>query len=84
MIKVFPYHSLYVSLYRSSAYKASEIKQALINLSLFSVGPSDPVTLNSDSAAHRLLELRVRNSSGHGFLSRVSVVCCQVGVSASG
>jgi hypothetical protein len=40
--------------------------------------------LNSGSAAARFLELLVRNSRGHGCLSRVSVVCCHVGVSASG
>jgi hypothetical protein len=40
--------------------------------------------LRRGSAAVRLLELWVRISPGHGCLSLVSVVCCQVEVSASG
>jgi hypothetical protein len=35
------------------------------------------------SAVPRLLGLRARTPPGHGCLSRVSVVCCQVEVSAS-
>jgi len=35
-------------------------------------------------AAACLLGLRVRTRRGHGSLSIVSVVCCQVEVSASG
>jgi len=40
--------------------------------------------LGRASAAARLLGLWVRIPPGHGCLSHVSVVCCQVDVSASG
>jgi hypothetical protein len=43
-----------------------------------------PCGLRRLSAAARLLGLRVPISPGHGCLSLVSVVCCQVEVSASG
>jgi hypothetical protein len=44
-----------------------------------------PRGLRRESAAARLLGLRVRiPPGGHGHLSVVSVVCCQVEVSASG
>jgi hypothetical protein len=43
-----------------------------------------PRGLRRGSAAVRLLELWVRNPPGHGWVSLVSVVCCQVQVSASG
>ena len=35
-------------------------------------------------ADDRLLVLRVRIPPGHGYLCLVSVVCCQVGLSATG
>jgi hypothetical protein len=40
--------------------------------------------LRRGSAAARLLRLRVRILPGHGRLSLVSVVCCQIKVSAAG
>jgi len=40
--------------------------------------------LRRELAAALLLELLVRIPRGHGFLSVVSVVCCQIEVSASG
>jgi hypothetical protein len=40
--------------------------------------------LRRRSAAARLQGLRVRNPPGHGYLSVVSVVCCQVVASAPG
>ena len=43
-----------------------------------------PRGLRRGSAAARLLGLRVRIPPGHGCLSLVSVMCCQVDVSASG
>jgi hypothetical protein len=39
--------------------------------------------LRRGSAANRLLGLRIRIPPGNGFLSVVSVVCCQVEVSAT-
>jgi len=38
----------------------------------------------AESAAARLLGLRVRIPPGHGCLSLVSVVCCQVEISELG
>jgi hypothetical protein len=38
----------------------------------------------AESAATRLLGLRVRIQPGHGCLSLVNVVCCQVEVSELG
>jgi hypothetical protein len=43
-----------------------------------------PRDLRLGSAAARLLGLRVRIPPGHGYLSLVIVVCCQVGLSALG
>jgi hypothetical protein len=43
-----------------------------------------PCGLWRGSAAARLLGLWVRSHRGHGCLSLVSVVCCQVEVSATG
>jgi hypothetical protein len=43
-----------------------------------------PIQVAVRSAAARLLGLRVRIPPGHGCLSLLSVVCCQVEVSASG
>ena len=43
-----------------------------------------PRGLRSGLAAARFLELLVRIPRGHGFLSLVSVVCCQIDVSAPG
>jgi hypothetical protein len=43
-----------------------------------------PRGLRRGSAAAPMLRLRVRIPPGHGCLSFVSVVCCQVEVSASG
>jgi hypothetical protein len=43
-----------------------------------------PRVLRCGSSAARLLRLGVRIPPGHGSLSVVSVVCCQVEVSASG
>ena len=43
-----------------------------------------PCGLRRESAAARLLGLWVRIPPGHGCLSIVSVVCCQVEVFASG
>ena len=43
-----------------------------------------PRGLNHGSAASRLLGLRVRVPPGHGCLSLMNAVCCQVEVSASG
>ena len=42
-----------------------------------------PRSLRCGSAAACLLGLRVRIPPGHGYLHLVSVVCCQVEVSAS-
>ena len=42
----------------------------------------EPRGLRRRSAAARLLRLWVRIPMGHGYLSVVSVVCCQVEVSA--
>ena len=41
-------------------------------------------SLRSESAAARLLGLRVRIPPGYGYLSVMIVVCCQVEISASG
>jgi len=43
-----------------------------------------PIAVAVQSTADRLLGQRVRIPPGHGCLSLVSVVCCQVEVSASG
>jgi hypothetical protein len=43
-----------------------------------------PSGLRRGSAADRLLGLRVRIPPGHGCVSVVSVVCCQIEVSAAG
>jgi hypothetical protein len=43
-----------------------------------------PIAVAVQSTAARLLGLRVRIPPGHGCLSVVSVVFCQVEVSASG
>jgi len=43
-----------------------------------------PLVLRCGSVGARLLRLRVRIPQGYGYLSHVSVVCCQVEVFASG
>ena len=53
--------------------------------SIYSIVRSQwPRGLRNRYVATRLLGLWVRNPPGHGWLSLVSVVCCQVEVSASG
>jgi len=46
--------------------------------------PQWPRGLRRRSAVPRLLRFRFESHRGHGCLSGVSVVCCQVGVSAMG
>ena len=72
-----------------SSYRTELRKEAgiflILNIKIVNRRSQWPRGLRRGSAAARLLRLWVRNpTGGHGCLYVVSVVCCQVEVSATG